>query len=107
MNFDYPYWGIYPENLEKGEKVVQELALKYDLNFSDLCKIEERAKDEAIELICSSNSFDNLTNTINQCKIEAAIDIICQQNDELQREDFDTYVDGNIIEASYQNERIV
>lgn len=107
MNFDYSYWGIYPENLEKGEKVVQELALKYDLNFSDLCKIEEKAKDETIELICSSNSFDNLTNTINQCKIEAAIDIICEQNDELQKKDFDTYVDGDIIEASYQNERIV
>ena len=107
MNFDYPYWGIYPDNLERGEEVVQELAVKYDLDFSDLWKVEERAKGEAVELICSSNSFDNLTNTINQCKIEAAIDIICEQNDELQREDFDTYIDDNIIEASYQNERIV
>lgn len=105
MGFDYSYWGIYQENLETGEERIQELANQYQLSMDDLCNIEENAKEHVQELLQCSPDIDELTDTINKCKIEAAINLICSKHN-LETEDFDYEINGEIIEIIYKNERI-
>lgn len=104
MAFDYNYWGIYKENLEKGDKIIQELAKQYNLSDDDLYNIEEIAKTEAAT-DSAANGFDNLSNIINERKIIAAIALICQKQN-LDIDDFDYTTDGNIIEVIYKEERV-
>lgn len=104
-SFDYEYWGIYREALEKGENVVQDLAHQYNLSMNDLCNIEEAAKENVQELLSCSGGFDRLTDLINTEKIKAAISIICEKN-KLDEDDFDYEVSGDLIEVFYKEERI-
>ena len=105
FSFDYEYWGILREALEKGEDVVQDLACQYKLSMNVLCNIEEAAKENAQELFSCSNNFDNLTNLINTEKIKTTISLICEKN-KLDENDFDYEVDGDLIEVIYKKERI-
>lgn len=104
MAFDYAYWGIYKNNLEKGEEIIQELANQYKLSDDDLCSIEETAKTEAATDI-SANGLDNLSDIINERKIIAALALICQKQN-LDIDAFDYTVNGNTIEVIYKEERV-
>ena len=105
MSFDYTYWGIFQESLEKGEDVIQDLATQYQLSMDNLCDIEEIAKENAQELFPCSGGFDNLTDIINTEKIKATITLICQKEN-LDKNDFNYEVNGNIIEVIYKENRI-
>lgn len=105
FSFDYEYWGIYREALEKGENVVQDLARQYNLSMNDLCNIEEAAKENVQELLSCSGGFDNLTNLINTEKIIASVNLICK-NHNLDEDDFDYEVSGDLIEVFYKGDRI-
>lgn len=106
MTFDYTYWGIMQNNLEQGEEVVQALAKLYQFSMNDLCNIEEIAKENAQELFPYSGGFDNLSNIINTEKIKAAITLICKREN-LNENDFNYEVNGNIIEVMYKNNYII
>ena len=104
MAFDYAYWGIYKNSLEKGEEIIQKLASQYELSDDDLCNIEETAKLEAATNI-SANGLNNLSNIINERKIITALALICQKQN-LDIDNFDYTVNGNVIEIIYKEERV-
>ena len=104
MAFDYAYWGIYKNSLEKGEEIIQKLASQYELSDDDLCNIEETAKLEAATNI-SANGLNNLSNIINERKIITALALICQKQ-HLDIDNFDYTVNGNVIEIIYKEERV-
>ena len=104
MAFDYAYWGIYKNSLEKGEDIIQKLASQYELSDDDLCNIEETAKLEAATNI-SANGLNNLSNIINERKIITALALICQKQN-LDIDNFDYTVNGNVIEIIYKEERV-
>lgn len=105
FSFDYEYWGILRGALEKGEDVVQDLACQYKLSMNDLCNIEEIAKENAQELLSCSGGFDKLTDLINTEKIKATINLICK-NHNLDEDDFDYDVSGELIEVFYKGDCI-
>ena len=107
LKFPYNYWGLYLEGLERGEEVYQDLLERYKLGRDDDIDIE----DDAYDRFCQSMKYyrtdhpTNLANIINDSRIVAAINYICDMCD-LDYEDWSWEVNGNIVEVYYKHERI-
>lgn len=106
LKFPYNYWGLYLDALERGEEVYQDLLKKYGLSSYDDSEIEEDAYDRFCEIMkcCADNSMQ-LSNIINECRIIAAINYICDTC-KLDYEDWSWEVNGEVVEVYYKNERI-
>ena len=95
-NFDFPYWGLYLDELELVEKETYRIGELYKLSDDDMGDIEEDAQSIATsDLKYCDSPFDggNITHIIGKAKVQALIDKICMKYN-LDEDTFDYDVDG-------------
>lgn len=116
-NFDFAFWGLYPNVLNAGEQCFNDLGDYFHISEEEKEEAEREAKDVILEALINAkekgyNPFDDskpflLANLINQAKIDALIAIICEKR-HLNEEDFehDAYDDGALLDVKYKDEII-
>lgn len=116
-DFDFGFWGLYPNVLNAGEQCFNDLGEYFHISEEEKEEAEREAKDVILEALVNArekgyNPFDDskllmLANLINQAKIDALINIICEKKN-LNEEDFEhhAYDDGTLLDVKYKNEII-
>ena len=104
-NFDFPYWGLYLDELEQVEKETNRIGELYKLSDDDMEDIEKDAKSIATSDLkhCDSpfNEGGNLTQIIGEAKVQALINKICMKYNPYE-DTFDYYVNGSVVKI-YRN----
>lgn len=116
-DFDFGFWSLYPYVLNTGERCFNNLGDYFHISEEEKEEAEREAKDVILEALVNArekgyNPFDDskplmLANLINQVKIDALIEIICEKKN-LNEEDFEhhAYDDGALLDVKYKDEII-
>lgn len=104
-NFDFPYWGLYLDELELVEKETYRIGELYKLSDDDMEDIEKDAKSIATSDLkyCDSpfNQGGNITHIMGKAKVQALINKICMKYNPYE-DTFDYDVDGSVVKI-YRN----
>lgn len=103
--FDCRYWGIYPDNFDICEKVINSFCDYFNLTEQQQDEIDATANNTFLEDAKDGLNLENITNTINYYRIRAAIDYVCEKQ-KLDQQDFDYVVNGMCVYIIYKGENI-
>ena len=116
-NFDFGFWGLYPNVLNAGERCFNDLGDYFHISEEEKEEAEREAKNVILDALVNArekgyNPFDDskpfmLANLINQVKIDALINMICVKRN-LNEKDFEhfAYEDGALLDVKYKEEII-